>query len=203
MYKPARLTATPDAPFGGIVIVLAILPGLIYIVGFWRVFFMPVSLWAGLGAAFVANIMLGPGLTRRAQRDIDRGMHGTVRPGGRFPWHERLTLHVLVGLVFFGWMMSALWLCAMLGAPPVEERTFQAQAIRECTGPKCHMCKREAKTILRFETSTTSLCVDEVQPPLRDREPLIVRGYFHPLMIRIDAVRRAPAAPLASPAAAP
>ncbi|WP_223164733.1 hypothetical protein [Massilia mucilaginosa] len=195
MYKPARLTATPDAPFGGIVIVLAFLPGLIYILGFWHVFFMPVALWAGLGAALVANIVLGPRLTRKAQREIDRGMHDSVRPGGRFPWHERLTLHVLVGLAFFGWMMSALWLCAMVGAPALEERTFQAQAIRECKGPKCHVCKREARTILRFETVTTTLCVDEVQPPLRARESIIVRGYFHPLMIRIDAVRRAPAAP--------
>lgn len=203
MYKPARPGAAPDSSFGGIVILLAILPGLIYIAGFWDLFFMPVALWAGLGAALAANILLGPRLTRKAQRDIDRGMHDTVRPGGRFPWSERLTLHVLQGLVFFGWMMSVLWLSAMLDAPALEERSFQVQGTRECSGPKCHACRREAKTILRFETSTTSLCVDAVQPPLRDREAVIVRGYFHPLMIRIVAVRRASAAPLASPVAAP
>lgn len=194
MVKPVRSNASTSTFRAGLIFILSIvLPALIYIVGFWRLLFMPVALWAGFATAAVAMLLLAPMLSRHARRSIDSGMHATLRPGAGIPWRERLTGLSVVGLVFFGWMMSALWVCAMLTSPPIEERAFQVQAVHECKGPKCSGCTHRARAMLRFEWTDTAICADEVQPPLRDGEQMIVRGYFHPLLIRIDSVRRPPA----------
>ncbi|RSZ56236.1 hypothetical protein HF313_21965 [Massilia atriviolacea] len=194
MHVPTRTYATPNATRHGLILILALAPGLLYVSGFWRWFFTPVSLAAGLGAALAGNLLLAPSMAGIAQRDIDRGMHASLRSGSRFPWGERLVLHCLIGLVCFGWMMSALWLCAMLVEPAISERAFRVEAVRQCSGPKCAACTTTASAVLRFESMRTALCVDHVQPPLREGESMIVRGYYHRLMIRIDSVRRAPGA---------
>ncbi|MDQ1832379.1 hypothetical protein [Massilia scottii] len=194
MHKPTSSNTKPNVTWGGVTVILAVLPALIYIAGFWRIHFAPVSLWTGLAAAVVGNVMFAPSMIRTAQRDIDVGMNATLPRGARFPWRDRLMLHAVVGLVFFGWMMSAIWLCARLVAPPLTERVFRVEDVNQCTR-SCLECTYSASIVLRFETMTTWICAEDVRPRLREGELILVRGYFHPLMIRIDSVLRAPDKP--------
>lgn len=191
MSQPARFTAAPNPTIGGVTLILAVLPALIYILGFWTIYFTPASLWTGAAAAVAGNVLFSPSMLRSAQRNIDVGLHPKHPRGSSLPWRERLLLHALLGLVFFGWMMSAIWLCARVLAPPLTEQAFRVEDVHQCRR-SCLQCVYSASIALRFEHMSTSLCADELRPRLREGEPILVRGYFHPLMIRIDSVRRAP-----------
>ncbi|HEX8612106.1 MAG TPA: hypothetical protein VF800_12535 [Telluria sp.] len=100
--------------------------------------------------------------------------------------------------------IGMLGLFAMATWPPLTERSYGVAVTSTCTGRRCSACTYRADILLRFDYTDTTICVDEVQPTLRIGEQIIVRGYFHPLMIHIDSVRRASAAPpVPTPTSAP
>jgi hypothetical protein len=83
-------------------------------------------------------------------------------------------------------------LFALAACPPLTERAYRVDAADTCTGTRCSGCTHRADILLRFESTETEVCVDEVRPVLRVGEQMIVRGYFHPLIIHIDSVQRVP-----------
>lgn len=175
-------------------VVLLGVPILLLVFGAWRVFFTATSLWLGYAAAGIGSAVIGSWTTRKTQRSIDMGKHESLARGARLPWRQHLLAYSSAGVMSFALSTSVLWIVAMLSLPPLAERELSVAQVQACTGKQCFACAYKAQTLLRFEVTDTAICADEVQPALRAGERIIVRGYFHPLLIHIDAVRRAPGA---------
>ncbi|ATQ76511.1 hypothetical protein CR152_19810 [Massilia violaceinigra] len=188
---PVSLTRTVLA----IALIAVLVWGPIAVYCSWSIYFTQPSIWLGLAAAGMGIVLVARPMMRTVRRDIEMGTHASRLRGTRFSWVSYLAMLGITGLMFYGWMTCALWILAMLMSPPLVEREFRVGTTNECTGSKCNSCRYRAATLLRFESTDTDICVDEVKPALRQGERMIVRGYFHPLVIQIDSVRRAPAAP--------
>ncbi|MDQ1923102.1 hypothetical protein [Massilia pseudoviolaceinigra] len=153
--RPAPVSLTRNVLAIALIIVLFWGPIAVYCS--WSIYFTQPSIWLGLAAAGMGLVLLALPMMRTARRDIETGTHASLPRGTRFSWVTYLAMLGITGLIFYGWMTSALWIVALLMSPPLVEREFRVGATHECTGRKCNSCRYRAATLLRFESTDTDI----------------------------------------------